>query len=106
MPSKVRIISPKNSAAWDQLVADLLSGGLGKQETYGGIASEERADEVRRKIRTAARKREVASKVYWGPCDKPGQCGFGRDCTHHVYITFYDMEQGRKYKAQQSNKRR
>lgn len=107
MPTKVRIISPRNSAAWDDLVAGILeSVGLGKEQTYGGITSEQRADEVRRKIRTAAKRRDLASKVFWGPCDKPGSCEFGADCTHHVKMTFFSMEEGRAYKAKQAQQRR
>lgn len=106
MPSKVRIISPKNSAEWDHLVRGLIDGGtLGSEQTYGGCTSEERADHVRKKIRTAARKADVASKVFWKPCDKPGKCGFGADCTHHVYITLYSMDAGREYKAKQAQRR-
>ena len=103
MPSQVRIISPKNSAEWDHLVRGLIQAGkLGQEQTYGGCTSEERADHVRRKIRTAARKQDVASRVFWKPCDKPGKCSFGADCTHHVYITLYDIEAGRQYKAKQA----
>lgn len=105
MPSQVRIISPRNSAEWDHLVRGLIDGGkLGQEQTYGGIASEERADTVRKKIRTAARKADVASKVFWKPCDQPGKCGFGADCTHHVYITLYSMDAGREYKAKQAQR--
>lgn len=106
MPSQVRIISPRNSAEWDRLVDAVLAGkGLGNEETYGGVTSEERADRVRRAIRTAARKRDVASKVYYKPCDSPGRCAFGSDCAYHVLLTFFDLDAGRAYKAQQSQRR-
>ena len=106
MPSQVRIISPKNSAEWDVLVRNLIDGGnLGQEQTYGGCKDEARADHVRRKIRTAARKQDVASKVFWKPCDKPGKCRFGPDCSHHVYITLFSMEAGREYKAKQAQRR-
>lgn len=107
MPTKVRIISPKNSAEWDRLVLDVLSGkGLGNEETYGGVATEERADTVRKKIRTAARKQEVASKVFYRACDSPGKCKFGSDCQYHVMMTFFTLDAGRQYKASQSQQRR
>ena len=106
MPSQVRIISQRNSAEWDQLVAGIITGGqVGTELPYGGITSEERADKVRQKIRTAARRADHGAKVYWKPCDKPGKCGFGADCTHHVYITLYDLEAARRYKSK-SQKRR
>jgi hypothetical protein len=104
MPTQVRIISARNSAEWDRLVHGILtSGQLGKEQTYGGCTTQERADKVRRCIRTAARRQDVASKVYWRPCDTPGKCQFGADCTHHVYITLYEMEGARQYKATQAN---
>lgn len=107
MPSQVRIISPKNSAEWDHLVRGLINDGkLGQEQIYGGCASEERADHVRRKIRTAARKQDVASKVFWKPCDKPGKCSFGADCTHHVYITLYPLADGQAYKVKQAQAQR
>jgi hypothetical protein len=107
MPSQVRIISPKNSAAWDELVAGVLSSiGLGKEQTYGGITDEARADTVRKKVRTAARKKDVASKVFYRPCDSPGNCSFGDDCQFHVLMTFFPLDAARQYKAQQSQPKR
>lgn len=106
MPSQVRIISPRNSAEWDRVVADVLDRkGFGKEDIYGGCKDEERADRVRRAVRTAARKRDLAAKVFWRPCDSKS-CGFGADCAYHVYITLYEMAAGRDYKAKQSQQRR
>lgn len=102
MPSQVRIISPKNSAQWDDLVRSVTGGGrLRAEHTYGGITSNERADRVRRCIRTAAKKAGYASKVYWTECPAAGKCPFGSDCAYHCNFTLFDLEEGRQYKASQ-----
>lgn len=108
MPSQVRIISKRNSPDWDVKVAAWLADhGYGSEQVYGGITTQERADEVRKKIRTSARRLGHSAKVYWNPCDaKPGQCPYDPGCTHHVKFSFYDPEAARGYKAQQSQQRR
>lgn len=107
MPSQVRIISPRNSREWDNIIDGVRSRGEWKQEqTYGGIASDERADKVRRSLRTAARHLGIASKIYWKECDAKGKCKFGGDCAYHVYFTIYDLDEARSYKQQQSSRRR
>ena len=104
MPSQVRIISPRNSREWDDLVT---ASPLRQEHTYGGIGTQERADEIRRKIRTAAKRRgDLAAKVYWYACEEPGRCKFGSDCTHHVSFTLYPLAEGQAYKAQQAGKSR
>lgn len=108
MPSQVRIIRERNSRQWDDLVADVIGRNAhGVEHDYFGCGSEQRADEVRRKIRTAAKRAGVGSKVFWKPCPSPGQCKTGGDgCTHHVYYTLFDMEVARAYKAQQAEQLR
>lgn len=96
MPSKVRIISPKNSSQWDDLVR---GAPLRKEHVYGGIVTNDRADKVRRSIRTAARHLGLASKVFWSECPDPAKCQFGTDCAFHVSYTTFDMEEARSYKA-------
>lgn len=107
MPSQVRIISKRNSAQWDDLVADVVGKRAWSTEhTYGGISSNERADQVRRAIVTAARRKNVGKKVFWYACaDKP-RCKFGSDCQYHVSYTIYPIEDARAYRAQQSKSRR
>lgn len=105
MPDKVRFVSPRNSADYDRLVTDLLAKPLGTEQPYGGCTSQERADEVRAKTRTAARKQGYSCKAYWRACDKPGQCEWGADCTHHVLFTLYDPGAARNWKAQQAQQR-
>lgn len=99
MPSQVRIISPRNSREWDELIA---AAPLGEENTYGGIAHQQRADEVRRKLRTAAKRRsDLGAKVFWYQCEAK-RCQFGDDCQYHVSYTIYPIDVARQYKAQQA----
>jgi hypothetical protein len=104
MPSRVRIISPRNSAEWDDLVRDVLNrGALGVEHDYFGITTEERADKVRRCIGTAGRHLGAGRKVYWKPCPAPGACANGGpECKYHVYYTVYDLDVARAYKVKQA----
>ena len=98
MPSQVRIISPRNSADWDALVRDVMTRNAYRVEhTYFGINGEDRADKVRRSLRTAAGHLGVAAKVFWYDCG--GCANGGADCTHHVSYTIYPLEDARAYKA-------
>lgn len=108
MPNQVRIISKRNSAKWDDLVRDLLdAAGFEREHTYFGCINQERADSVRRCIRTAAKRRGVGSKVFWNPCPEAGRCSSGGpDCQFHVFATFFDLEVARNYKTQQAAKPR
>ena len=106
MPSKVRIIQRPNSKRWDELIIDAITRGAFGDEhehDYFGINGQDRADSIRRHLRTAARHQGVGAKVFWKECPNPGKCETGgADCTHHVYYTLYDMETARKYKADQA----
>jgi len=105
MPSQVRIISRRNSPQWDDLVRSV-AAALGVEHDYFGCATEERADEVRKKIRTAARHQGHGCKAYYKPCPSPGACASGGPaCTHHVYFTLYPIEAAREYKAKQAGAR-
>lgn len=107
MPSKVRIISPRNSSEWERLVRDTIARrGLRSEETYGGLTSDTDADAVRKKIRTAARREQIGARVYYKECPTPGRCPYDADCTHHVLFTFYPIEEARTFKAQQSARNR
>lgn len=96
MPSKVRIISPKNSSQWDDLIR---TAPMKTEHTYGGIVNNERADKVRRSLRTAGRHLGVAVKAFWSECDQPGQCQFGDDCAFHVKYTVFSLDEARKVMA-------
>ena len=108
MPSQVRIISKRNSAQWDDLVRQVLDGGaLEVEHDYFGVTTQARADEVRKKLRTAGRHHGVGSKVYYKECPSPGKCKTGgADCAYHVYYTIYDLEKARGYKAKQATAKR
>lgn len=103
MPQQVRMpryISQRNSKNWDDIIRQVISAGKwGEENTYFGIATEDRAHEVYRKLRTAASHQGVARKVFWYPCT--GCRDGGNDCRFHVSFTIYDMETARQYKTQQ-----
>lgn len=103
MPHQVRMpryISHRNSSSWDTIIQGIIGGGKWREEnTYYGITTEERADEVRRKLRTAAKHQGAASKVFYYSC---GGCpDGGAECRHHVSFTLYPIEEARQYRAQQ-----
>lgn len=105
MPNQVRIISQRNSAKWDDIIGDLMRGNTWRAEqTYGGITNQDRADRVRRCLRTAAKHKGIAAKVYWNECDQPGKCMFGDDCAFHVKYSIFPLEEARNYKSQQAQK--
>jgi hypothetical protein len=105
MPSKVRIISPRNSAEWDALVRDAMQRNAYRVEhDYFGIVTEERAEQVRKKLRTAAGHLGVGAKVFWTGCQ--GCSNGGTDCRYHVKYTLYPLEEARAYKQQQAQQRR
>jgi hypothetical protein len=102
VPDKVRIIAGPRDETWDQFIADLATRGYGHERQYVGIATEERADQVRRKLRTAGKHQGVAVKAYWREC---GGCeAGGPDCAYHVHYTIYDPAAARRYKARQAGK--
>jgi len=105
MPDRARIIRERNSAKWDDLVRDVLNrGAFGVEHDYFGITSNERADKVRRCIRTAGGHLGVGRKVYWKDCPAPGKCANGGpDCKFHVYYTIYNLDEARDYKAKQGS---
>lgn len=104
MSSQVRIIRERNSPRWDDLVRQVVDrGAYGVEHDYFGVTTEDRADKIRRAIRTAGGHLGVGRKVYWKPCPDLGKCrNGGSDCKFHVYYTIYDLDEARKYKAQQA----
>jgi hypothetical protein len=98
MPTQVRIISQRNSASWDDLIRHLADNGAWEQQqTYFGCTTQDRAEKVRRALRTAARRLGHAIKAYWYECS--GCANGGPDCRYHVSFTLYDIEAARAYKA-------
>lgn len=107
MPSQVRIIRERNSSQWDDLVRDAITrGAYGTEHDYFGITTQDRADKIRRAIRTAGGHLGVGRKVYWKECPTPGKCANGGpDCAFHVYYTIYDLDEARAFKVQQAGKK-
>lgn len=105
MPNQVRIIQQRNSRQWDELVSDVIArGALGQEHDYFGITDPERADRIRRALRTAAKRQQHGARVYWNECK--GCVNGGPDCRYHVFYTLYDMETARQYKANQAAAKR
>jgi hypothetical protein len=104
MPSQVRIIQQRNSAEWGNLIQDVIKrDAYGQEHFYFGVTDPERADKIRRALRTAGKRLQVGTRVYWSECT--GCTEGGADCRFHVNYTVFDMEQARAYMAQQSAKR-
>lgn len=105
MPTKVRIIQQRNSRQWDELIHDLIGrGAVGTEHDYFGITEPDRADRIRRALRTAAKREGYGAKVFWYECK--GCSNGGADCRYHVSYTLYDMDVAREYKAQQAASKR
>lgn len=101
MPHQVRIISGPRDSSYDHHVRRLISErGYGAERHYFGIATPERAREVRSKLATAGRHLGVSVKAFWLEC---GGCqAGGADCRYHVSFTCYDPAAARQYKARQA----
>jgi len=100
VPTKVRIISKKDSS-WDHFIAELVEQeGFGSERTYFGIATRERAAEVRSKLVSAGRHHEVSVKAFWKECQ--GCPDGGSECRFHVFFSAYDPEVARAYKERLS----
>jgi hypothetical protein len=107
MPSQVRIIRERNSGQWDQLVQGIIgSGALRQEQVYFGITNPDRADKVRRGIRTAAKRTGHASRVYYSECPDAGHCALGgNDCAYHVNFTVFTLDEGRQEMASRGQQR-
>lgn len=105
MPQQVRIIAGPRDHSWDSFIADLVtSRGYGHEREYVGVVSEQRAEEIRRKLRTAGKHHGVSVRVFWKPCK--GCKSGGADCAYHVCYTAFDPAAARAWKARQSQRRR
>ena len=98
MPSKVRIISPRNSGEWDDIVRTLRDAGAWRERhTYFGLANQQRADSVRRKLRTAGKHLGISVDAFWSEC---GGCdNGGPECAYHVDFSIHTPEEARAYMA-------
>jgi hypothetical protein len=100
MPSKVRIIAGPRNVSFDHYIEAIIAEGtIGEDHDYFGIEDIERADYVRRRLRTAGRHMDpaVAVKAYYTECT--GCDNGGPSCRYHVTFAAYDMATARKYKA-------
>lgn len=98
----VRIIAGPRNTAFDRFVADLVSEeGYGRERTYFGITTPDRAETVRRRMKSAGQHLGVAVKAYWSECS--GCANGGAGCRFHVLYTAYDMNDARAYRARMAN---
>lgn len=75
--------------------------GFGVGWVWVGCETEDRADEVRRGFKRAARHLGVAVRTYTRECPGEGrgcQPG-GPECRFHVPVTAFDMDSARQYRA-------
>ena len=100
MPSKVRIISKPNRDYDDYISRLVEEEGYGRERTYFGITTRERAEAVRRGMKTAGRHLGVAVKSYWKECQ--GCPEGGESCAYHVKFTTYHPDAAKKYKERQA----
>lgn len=104
MPDKVRIIQRKDERYDDYIRSLVNDHGFGHERVYAGVATKERADEIRRRLRTAGKHLGVAVKVFYELCPKRGRCGAGDGCVYHVRFSAFRNEDARAYKAGQSRR--
>src|SRR5947208_3195392 len=95
----VRIIAGPRNTSFDRYIAELLrEEGYGRERTYFGITNQDRAETIRRRMKTAGKHLDVSVKAFWKEC--PGCENGGPDCRFHVYYSAYDKDSARKYRAE------
>jgi hypothetical protein len=105
MATQARIIAGSRDRNFDRYIQDLVDAdGYGVQREYYGIENADRAEVVRRKLRTAGTHLGHSVKAFWGEC--AGCDNGGPSCRYHVYFTAYDTEAARAYKQKQAAARR
>lgn len=103
MPDRVRFIAGPRNTDWDDYVRRLVQErGYGHERQYVGITTRERADEIRRRLRTAGRHLGVAVKAFWQECEGCEHGGEG--CAFHVLYTAFHPDDARRYKARQTGR--
>jgi hypothetical protein len=100
MPSKVRIISRRDDSFNHHIASLVEEDGFGAERTYFGIQTPERAEEVRRKMKTAGRHLEVSVKAYWRECE--GCPDGGPECRYHVQFSAYDPAEAKAFMARKA----
>lgn len=98
MPWQKGVISRDKS--FDEYIETLISrGAWGVEAEYQGLETQESAEIVRQKMRTAGNHMNppVSVKAFWREC-KGCKVG-GPQCRFHVSVTIYDKDKAREYKA-------
>jgi hypothetical protein len=104
MPDKVRYIQRKDER-FDEYLRDLITAkGFGHERHYAGLVTQEEADEIRRKLRSAGKHLGVSVRVFWEPCGKPGRCPAGGSCGFHVRYTAFRTADARAFKTRQARR--
>lgn len=98
MPWQKGVISRDRS--FDQYIEDVIRDGAWEVESeYVGLETQESADIVRQKLKTAGGHMNppVSVKAFWKTCTgcKVG----GPECRFHVSFTVYDKDKARAYRA-------
>lgn len=105
MATKVRIIAGPRNTSFDDHIRKLVEEeGFGRERQYFGIEDPERAEVVRRRMRTAGQHLGVSIKAFWKECT--GCANGGPSCRFHVYYTAYDPAVARDYKSKQPGRKR
>jgi hypothetical protein len=103
VPTQARIIAGPRDTSWDAYIRRLVDErGYGHEREYFGCTTRERADEVRRKLRTAGRHLGVSVRAFWRECT--GCAAGGDDCAYHVHYAVFHPEMARQYKARQARR--
>ena len=103
MPGKVRIISGPRNVSFDHYIRQVIDdGGWEQERDYFGITTPERAEEIRKKLRTAGAHMDppVSVRAYWRECS--GCANGGAGCRFHVKFTVYDKAKARDWKERNS----
>lgn len=97
MPDRVRYVMRKDET-YDAYVRDLVAErGYGRERTYAGVADQDQADSIRRKLRQAGKHLGVSVKAFWEPCGSD-RCPAGTGCKYHVRYSAYRREDAKAYK--------
>ncbi len=99
------VVTGRRDKRWEDTLRDAVdSGGFGTEHDYYGCQDFDRALEVGRALRAAARSMKISCKAYAVPCDAdpcPGDDP-GAPCQWHVLFTCYGTQAARRYKIEQS----
>lgn len=98
MPWQKGVVARDRS--YDEYIDSLIQrGAWGREAEYVGLETQEAAEIVRQKMRTAGSHMNppVSVKSFWKQCT--GCKSGGPSCRFHVSVTIYDKDQARAYRA-------